>query len=271
LSTQKQNKNEIFIDFIQSPMNTTKRKRDQSYNITVKKSPSRNSTLETQTVIENEELNNNNNNECVDEQNDENSTSSQSSSSGSSSVTYESNASLNKNDTNSSTIAIEKPTTRRITSFSCDVCKVGFNQKIHLIKHSAKHTGIKPFKCSECPYSTVERSHLKVHVRVHTGEKPFKCSFCEYSTAQSSTLKIHKKRHHHKIKLEKEEFNETAPPGDTQQTANSPIIEPQETSNQYNNDNCSATVSHNKVFFSPNKTKNKLLGLANIALEKQDT
>ncbi len=65
-----------------------------------------------------------------------------------------------------------------------------FNQKIHLIKHSAKHTGIKPFKCDACDYATVERSHLKVHVRVHTGEKPFKCGSCEYATAQSSTLKV---------------------------------------------------------------------------------
>lgn len=74
--------------------------------------------------------------------------------------------------------------------FHCEVCQAAFNQKIHLTKHSAKHTGIKPFKCSECNYSTVERSHLKVHVRVHTGEKPFKCTFCEYATAQSSTLKV---------------------------------------------------------------------------------
>ncbi len=79
---------------------------------------------------------------------------------------------------------------RTNASFFCDICKAVFNQKIHLTKHSAKHTGIKPFKCNECNYSTVERSHLKVHVRVHTGEKPFKCSFCEYATAQSSTLKV---------------------------------------------------------------------------------
>lgn len=74
--------------------------------------------------------------------------------------------------------------------FYCEVCHAKFNQKIHLIKHSAKHTGIKPFKCTECSYSTVERSHLKVHIRIHTGEKPFKCTFCEYATAQSSTLKV---------------------------------------------------------------------------------
>lgn len=80
--------------------------------------------------------------------------------------------------------------------FNCDQCDAKFNQKIHLTKHSAKHTGIKPFKCTECNYSTVERSHLKVHIRIHTGEKPFKCTYCEYATAQSSTLKIHKKRHH---------------------------------------------------------------------------
>jgi uncharacterized Zn-finger protein len=76
--------------------------------------------------------------------------------------------------------------------FNCEVCDLKFNQKIHLIKHSAKHTGIKPFKCTECSYSTVERSHLKVHIRIHTGEKPFKCTFCEYATAQSSTLKVRK-------------------------------------------------------------------------------
>ncbi len=75
-------------------------------------------------------------------------------------------------------------------SFYCDVCQVSFNQKIHLKKHSAKHTGNKPFKCGECDYATVEKSHLKVHVRVHTGEKPFKCGHCKYSTAQSSTLKV---------------------------------------------------------------------------------
>lgn len=92
----------------------------------------------------------------------------------------------------------KKKKSKQQASFYCDVCNAAFNQKIHLTKHSAKHTGIKPFKCSECNYSTVERSHLKVHLRVHTGEKPFKCSFCEYATAQSSTLKIHKKRHHDK-------------------------------------------------------------------------
>ena len=77
-----------------------------------------------------------------------------------------------------------------ITTFSCSVCEASFNQKIHLKKHSAKHTGIKPFKCNECSYSTVEKSHLKVHSRVHTGEKPFKCTICTYATAQSSTLKV---------------------------------------------------------------------------------
>lgn len=93
----------------------------------------------------------------------------------------------------------KKKKSKQQASFYCDICNAAFNQKIHLTKHSAKHTGIKPFKCSECNYSTVERSHLKVHLRVHTGEKPFKCSFCEYATAQSSTLKIHKKRHHEKL------------------------------------------------------------------------
>lgn len=83
-----------------------------------------------------------------------------------------------------------KKQTKSNHRFLCEICQQVFNQKIHLTKHSAKHTGIKPFKCNECNYSTVERSHLKVHVRVHTGEKPFKCSFCEYATAQSSTLKV---------------------------------------------------------------------------------
>lgn len=58
------------------------------------------------------------------------------------------------------------PTTK---PFSCEVCKEGFNQRIHLKKHMSKHTGIKPYKCGQCNYSTVERSHLKVHIRVHTG------------------------------------------------------------------------------------------------------
>lgn len=93
----------------------------------------------------------------------------------------------------------KKKKSKQTASFYCDICNAAFNQKIHLTKHSAKHTGIKPFKCTECNYSTVERSHLKVHVRVHTGEKPFKCTYCDYATAQSSTLKIHKKRHHDKI------------------------------------------------------------------------
>lgn len=84
----------------------------------------------------------------------------------------------------------QRKKSKQAASFLCDVCKAAFNQKIHLTKHSAKHTGIKPFKCTECNYSTVERSHLKVHVRVHTGEKPFKCTICEYATAQSSTLKV---------------------------------------------------------------------------------
>jgi uncharacterized Zn-finger protein len=87
----------------------------------------------------------------------------------------------------------KKKKLKQQASFFCDVCHASFNQKIHLTKHSAKHTGIKPFKCSECNYSTVERSHLKVHVRVHTGEKPFKCPFCDYATAQSSTLKVFEK------------------------------------------------------------------------------
>jgi uncharacterized Zn-finger protein len=34
-------------------------------------------------------------------------------------------------------------------SFLCEICNAVFNQKIHLTKHSAKHTGIKPFKCNE--------------------------------------------------------------------------------------------------------------------------
>jgi len=85
------------------------------------------------------------------------------------------------------------PTSR---PFKCDICGKGFNQRIHLQKHKAKHTGIKPYKCDQCDYSTVERSHLKVHMRVHTGEKPFKCQFCDYATAQNSTLRIHLKRRH---------------------------------------------------------------------------
>ena len=36
---------------------------------------------------------------------------------------------------------------KQTASFYCDVCSAAFNQKIHLTKHSAKHTGIKPFKC----------------------------------------------------------------------------------------------------------------------------
>jgi len=84
----------------------------------------------------------------------------------------------------------KKKKPKQQATFNCDVCHASFNQKIHLTKHSAKHTGIKPFKCPECNYSTVERSHLKVHLRVHTGEKPFKCPYCDYATAQSSTLKV---------------------------------------------------------------------------------
>lgn len=108
---------------------------------------------------------------------------------------------------------------KQTASFYCDVCSAAFNQKIHLTKHSAKHTGIKPFKCSECSYSTVERSHLKVHVRVHTGEKPFKCTFCEYATAQSSTLKIHKKRHHNNAnELKSETLNSATNAASTSST-----------------------------------------------------
>lgn len=166
----------------------------------------------------------------------------------------------------------KKPKSKANASFFCDICNAAFNQKIHLTKHSAKHTGIKPFKCTECNYSTVERSHLKVHVRVHTGEKPFKCTHCEYATAQSSTLKIHKKRHHEKSENKPQQ---SLPELNTDIEENKKA-ETTKIQLDFKNlpptkrfKNISQMESMNK---SDEMTKedNKLLGLANIALERED-
>lgn len=169
----------------------------------------------------------------------------------------------------------KKTKSKANASFFCDICHAAFNQKIHLTKHSAKHTGIKPFKCSECNYSTVERSHLKVHVRVHTGEKPFKCSHCEYATAQSSTLKIHKKRHHEKSENQsntKPTLPEPSPEVEEEKKTEIIKIQP-----DFRNlpptkrfKNISQMESMNKSDQVTTKDDNRLLGLAKIALERED-
>ncbi|CAF0965676.1 unnamed protein product [Brachionus calyciflorus] len=280
-------KDHIFIDVIPSDSNSMFLDTSKSYNITVSSSSSSSSS--------NVDTNNNDSTQSQTSQKtsvlDQNESTNSSCDSVHKPVSLDpaiQTTTIKKDESNKN-----KKTSKTNATFFCEICNAAFNQKIHLTKHTAKHTGIKPFKCSECNYSTVERSHLKVHVRVHTGEKPFKCTFCEYATAQSSTLKIHKKRHHDK---QSENNNNNA----SHQLINEPI---NLVVTNNNDENCDGKINENlnnaqtktrldfknlpptkrfknqsqletmeaknKEAKNENGDNNKLLGLANIALERE--
>ena len=268
MSTNQQkdlNKDQIFIDVIPSDSNSIFLDHSKSYNITFSSS---NVDTKNQTETQNQQ---------IDTKSDH--------------IDHNESSSSSCDSTPNQTQKSEQsePTTPRPkednrtkkqksqANFFCDVCNAAFNQKIHLTKHSAKHTGIKPFKCSECSYSTVERSHLKVHVRVHTGEKPFKCTFCEYATAQSSTLKIHKKRHHDKLEISQ---SNNQPVNLVVQNeipeSPKPLVEVKKSQLDFKNlpptkrfKNISELENMNKTDEQTKAENNKLLGLANIALERE--
>lgn len=250
---------EIFIDVISSSLNTEKgfTNRNQSYNITVNSSSANKVSLSPST--------------------DKSCTSSKS--------PNHHKPDKAKNENGPAIIQSEQMTREKAKSFYCGPCQKSFKQKIHLIKHSAKHTGIKPFKCSVCSYSTVERSHLRVHVRVHTKEKPFKCSLCEYATAQSSTLNIHKKRHHNTLKsnisqitpnfliADKKASNlnctydelENNLSKECQQQNDMPL------SNRYTQTHYQLDVESTELLDENKKMMSKLLGLANVALQQANS
>ncbi|CAH2303330.1 zinc finger 217 isoform X1 [Pelobates cultripes] len=52
-------------------------------------------------------------------------------------------------------------------------------------------------KCTYCGKSFGSNYYLTVHIRSHTGEKPYKCEMCDYTSAQGTSLKYHLRHHHH--------------------------------------------------------------------------
>ncbi|XP_063281999.1 zinc finger protein 217 [Pelobates fuscus] len=52
-------------------------------------------------------------------------------------------------------------------------------------------------KCTYCGKSFGSNYYLTVHIRSHTGEKPYECEMCDYTSAQATSLKYHLRHHHH--------------------------------------------------------------------------
>ena len=74
----------------------------------------------------------------------------------------------------------------------CNICKVEFKQRNHLIKHNESvHQGIR-FPCSQCEYRATRKEHLTRHMKLnHKIENQFHCASCSFKTDRNDYLKTH--------------------------------------------------------------------------------
>jgi len=103
----------------------------------------------------------------------------------------------NKSFIRNSRLAIHLRTHTGVKPFSCQFCKISFNEKGNLLIHERIHTGQKPFMCSFelCKKSFKAHGQLKDHLKIHYNIKPFKCHLCFKIFSRKSILKTHYKTH----------------------------------------------------------------------------
>jgi len=79
--------------------------------------------------------------------------------------------------------------------YKCNICSLEFVHRTHLKIHQRTHTGEKPYKCDVCSRRFAQKGNLHVHMKIHTGEKQYGCEFCNKRFITNAQLFVHMRTH----------------------------------------------------------------------------